>query len=156
MDKLLETKHDVIPRWFLYTMGFWVIGSLFFVFFSVFTDRPRVGVPIPSEIEEAVPISFRKLEDGSISIFDKNNKEILNSMDGYSGFIAVILKALERDRKKNNIKLETQYSLELYKHKSGRISVLDIDTEWSLNITSFGKMNAGIFLPMFKKSKGEK
>ena len=77
-------------------------------------------------------------------------------MDGYSGFIKKIVKALERDRKKNNIKLETQYSLELYKHKSGRISVLDIDTEWSLNITSFGKMNAGIFLPMFKKSKGGK
>ena len=46
--------------------------------------------------------------------------------------------------------------MRLYKYESGRIAVEDIDTDWSMNVTSFGNKNAQIFVSIFKKNEGEK
>ena len=156
MDKTVEKKAELIPKGLLYLLGFLVTASLFVVFFSVLTDRPMVGLPTQSEVEGELSLNLKKMEDGSVSIFDLDNKEILNSRDGYSGFISVILTGIEYNRNKTGIDLRSSYSIGLYKYKSGRISVEDVDTEWSMNVTSFGRKNANLFVSMFGKSKGDK
>ena len=156
MDKTVEKKAELIPKGLLYLLGFLVAASLFVVFFSVLTDRPMVGLPTQSKVEGELSLNLKKMEDGSVSIFDLDNKEILNSRDGYSGFISVILTGIEYNRNKTGIDLRSSYSIGLYKYKSGRISVEDVDTEWSMNVTSFGSKNANLFVPMFDKVKGDK
>ncbi len=97
-----------------------------------------------------------KMDDGSVSIFDNSKRNILNSRDGNSGFISVILSGLEYNRNKTGSSLKSNYAVRLYKYESGRIAIEDIDTDWSMNVTSFGSKNAQIFVSMFKKKKGEK
>ena len=45
MGKTTEKKEELIPKGFLYALGFLVIASLVIVFYSVLTDRPMSGLP---------------------------------------------------------------------------------------------------------------
>ena len=95
MGKTAEKKGELIPKGFLYALGFLVIASLVIVFYSVLTDRPMAGLPVKSELEQDLMLEIVKMEDGSVSIFDDSKRNILNSRDGNSGFISVILTGLE-------------------------------------------------------------
>ena len=156
MGKTAEKKEELIPKGFLYALGFLVIASLVIVFYSVLTDRPMAGLPVKSELEQELMLELVKMDDGSVSIFDDSKRNILNSKDGNSGFISVILTGLEYNRNKTGSSLKSNYSVGLYKYASGRIAIEDIDTDWSMNVTSFGSKNAQIFVSMFKKNEGEK
>ena len=46
-----------------------------------------------------------KLTDGSVSIANLQNEELLNSNDGKSGFLSVIMTGLEYNRKKVGLEL---------------------------------------------------
>ena len=151
MKETSTKKDDLIPKGLLMLLGAMVLSCLFLVFFSVLTDRPMVGVPISSEIKRDLSLNLVKMDDGSVSIFDKANKLLLNSNDGQSGFISVILTGLEYNRNKNGVDLSSRYSVTLYKYKTGRISINDTKTGWSMNVTSFGSKNANIFVRMFEE-----
>jgi putative photosynthetic complex assembly protein len=113
-----------------------------------------IGVPIESEIKASLQLKIVKLDGGSVSILDYEDKEVLNSRDGKSGFISVILTGLEYNRKKTGIDLKSNYPIILVRYESGRITVKDLDSDWDMNVTSFGKKNAELFVSMFEK-KGE-
>ena len=151
MGKTTEKKEELIPKGFLYALGFLVIASLVIVFYSVLTDRPMAGLPVKSELEQELKLELVKMDDGSVSLFDESKRNILNSRDGNSGFISVILTGLEYNRNKNGVDLSSRYSVTLYKYKTGRISINDTKTGWSMNVTSFGSKNANIFVRMFEE-----
>ena len=98
MGKTAEKKEELIPKGFLYALGFLVIASLVIVFYSVLTDRPMAGLPVKSELEQEILIQLANMDAGSVSIFDDSKRNILNSKDGNSGFISVILSGLEYNR----------------------------------------------------------
>ena len=152
MKETTTKKDDLIPKGLLMLLGAMVLSCLFLVFFSVLTDRPMVGVPLSSEIKRDLNLNLVKMDDGSVSIFDKANKLLLNSNDGRSGFISVILTGLEYNRNKTGVDLSSSYSVTLYKYKTGRISINDTKTGWSMNVTSFGSKNANIFVKMFEET----
>ncbi len=152
MKESSAKKDDLIPKGLLMLLGSMVLSCLFLVFFSVLTDRPMVGVPITSEIQRDLSFTIVKMDDGSVSIFDKANNQLLNSYDGQSGFISVILIGLEYNRNKIGANLSSSYPVTLYKYKTGRISIEDVSTGWSMNVTSFGSKNANIFVKMFEKT----
>ena len=156
MGKTTEKKEELIPKGFLYALGFLVIASLVIVFYSVLTDRPMAGLPVKSELEQELKLELVKMDDGSVSHYDESKSNILNYRDGNSGFISVILTGLEYNRNKTGSSLKSNYVVGLYKYKSGRITIEDLDTDWSMNVTSIGTKNAQIFLSMFKKIEGEK
>ena len=91
MGKTAEKKGELIPKGFLYALGFLVIASLVIVFYSVLTDRPMAGLPVKSELEQELKLELVKMDDGSVSLLDDNKRNILTSRDGNSGFISVIL-----------------------------------------------------------------
>ncbi len=151
MKETNTKKDELIPRGLLMLLGAMVLSCLFLVFFSVLTDRPMVGIPLSSEIKKDLNLNLVKMEDGSVSIFDNTNKLLLNSNDGQSGFISVILTGLEYNRNRTGIDLSSSYSITLYMYKTGRIAINDTKTGWSMNVTSFGSKNANIFVRMFEE-----
>ena len=90
-----------------------------------------------------------KLTDGSVSIENLQNEELLNSNDGKSGFLSVIMTGLEYNRKKVGLELLDSYQIEIKRFASGRISLEDSKASWSLNVTSFGSKNSELFLSIF-------
>ena len=145
------TKHrkDVVPKGFLYAISIMVMLSLLVVFSASLFTGNKFDVPQKIEILERENLVLAKLTDGSVSIANLENEELLNSNDGKSGFLSVIMTGLEYNRKKVGLELLDSYQIEIKRFASGRISLEDSKASWSLNVTSFGSKNSELFLSIF-------
>ena len=146
-----KTKHrkDVVPKGFLYAISIMVMLSLLVVFSASLFTGNKFDVPQKIEILERENLVLAKLTDGSVSIANLENEELLNSNDGKSGFLSVIMTGLEYNRKKVGLELLDSYQIEIKRFASGRISLEDSKASWSLNVTSFGSKNSELFLSIF-------
>jgi len=123
--------------------------SLLVVFSASLFPGNKFEVPEKIEILEKENLVLAKLTDGSVSIANLQNEELLNSNDGKSGFLSVIMTGLEYNRKKVGLELLDSYQIEIKRFASGRISLEDSKASWSLNVTSFGSKNSELFLSIF-------
>ena len=126
-----------------------VMFSLLVVFSVSLFPGNKFDVPEKIEILEKENLVLAKLTDGSVSIANLQNEELLNSNDGKSGFLSVIMTGLEYNRKKVGLELLDSYQIEIKRFASGRISLEDSKASWSLNVTSFGSKNSELFLSIF-------
>jgi len=122
---------------------------LLVVFSASLFPGNKFEVPEKIEILEKENLVLAKLTDGSVSIANLQNEELLNSNDGKSGFLSVIMTGLEYNRKKVGLELLDSYQIEIKRFASGRISLEDSKASWSLNVTSFGSKNSELFLSIF-------
>lgn len=148
-DTTKHRKNDLVPKGFLYTISIMVVLSLLVVFSASLFPGNKFDVPDKIEILEKENLILAKLTDGSVSIANLQNEELLNSNDGKSGFLSVIMTGLEYNRKKVGLELLDSYQIEIKRFASGRISLEDSKASWSLNVTSFGSKNSELFLSIF-------
>ena len=143
------SKNDLVPKGFLYAVSIMVVFSLLVVFsVSLFPGEQSDDIE-KMEILETAKLKLAKLSDGSVSIANIENKQLLNSNDGKSGFLSVILTGLEYNRKKSGLELLDSYDIEIIRFASGRISLKDSKANWRLNVTSFGRKNSELFSSVF-------
>ena len=143
------SKNDLVPKGFLYAVSIMVVFSLLVVFSASLFRGEQLDDIEKIEILETAKLKLAKLSDGSVSIANTKNEQILNSNDGKSGFLSVILTGLEYNRKKSGLELLDSYDIEIIKFASGRISLKDSKANWRLNVTSFGRKNSELFLSVF-------
>ena len=148
-DTTKHRKDDLVPKWLLYAISIMVMLSLLVVFSASLFPGNKFDVPEKIEILEKENLVLAKLTDGSVSIANLQNEELLNSNDGKSGFLSVIMTGLEYNRKKVGLELLDSYQIEIKRFASGRISLEDSKASWSLNVTSFGSKNSELFLSIF-------
>ena len=143
------SKNDLVPKGFLYAVSIMVVFSLLVVFSASLFPGEQSDDIEKMEILETAKLKLAKLSDGSVSIANIENKQLLNSNDGKSGFLSVIMTGLEYNRKKVGLELFDSYEIEIKRFASGRISLEDSRASWSLNVTSFGSKNSELFLSIF-------
>ena len=148
-DTTKHSKDELVPKGFLYAISILVVLSLLVVFSASLFPGNKFDVPDKIEILEKENLILAKLTDGSVSIANLENEELLNSNDGKSGFLSVIMTGLEYNRKKVGLELLDSYQIEIKRFASGRISLEDSKASWSLNVTSFGSKNSELFLSIF-------
>ena len=148
-DRTKHRKDDLVPKEFLYAISIMVVLSLLVVFSASLFPENKFDEAEKIEIFEKENLILAKLSDGSVSIENLKNEELLNSNDGKSGFLSVIMTGLEYNRKKVGLELLDSYQIEIKRFASGRISLEDSKASWSLNVTSFGSKNSELFLSIF-------
>ena len=148
-DTTKRRKDDLVPKGFLYAISIMVMSSLVVVFSASLFPGNKFDAREKIEILEKENLVLAKLTDGSVSIANLENEELLNSNDGKSGFLSVIMTGLEYNRKKVGLELLDSYQIEIKRFASGRISLEDSKASWSLNVTSFGSKNSELFLSIF-------
>ena len=148
-DTTKHKKDDLVPKGFLYVVSIMVMLSLLVVFSASLFPENKFDEAEKIEIFEKENLILAKLSDGSVSIENLKNEELLNSNDGKSGFLSVIMTGLEYNRKKVGLELLDSYQIEIKRFASGRISLEDSKASWSLNVTSFGSKNSELFLSIF-------
>ena len=148
-ERTKHRKDDLVPKGFLYAISIMVMLSLLVVFSASLFPENKFDEAEKIEIFEKENLILAKLSDGSVSIENLKNEELLNSNDGKSGFLSVIMTGLEYNRKKVGLELLDSYQIEIKRFASGRISLEDSKASWSLNVTSFGSKNSELFLSIF-------
>ena len=148
-----DKKKEIVPKGFLYGVVGMALLSLLFVFSTSYSTRAKLVEPVSSEVLGSRAMHLTKLDDGSVALSNLENAEIINSRDGKSGFLSVIMTGLEYNRKKSGMELSDSYSIKISRLSSGRISLEDSQANWSLNVTSFFSKNSELFLSIFKRGK---
>ena len=148
-DTTKHRKDDLVPKGFLYAVSIMVMLSLLVVFSVSLFPENKFDEAEKIEIFEKENLILAKLSNGSVSIENLKNEELLNSNDGKSGFLSVIMTGLEYNRKKVGLELLDSYQIEIIRFASGKISLEDSKASWSLNVTSFGSKNSELFLSIF-------
>ena len=93
-DTTKHRKDDLVPKGFLYAVSIMVVLSLLVVFSASLFPGNKLDVIEKIEILQKANLKLAKLSDGSVSITNLENEELLNSNDGKSGFLSVIMTGL--------------------------------------------------------------
>lgn len=104
--------------------------------------------PAPEAVivpEQVRVLRFIDQTDGSINVIDTASEELVQHFSGEQGFLRGTLRALVRERKLRGIDAGAEKAFELIAHSSGRLTLRDPATGFSIALESFGHTNTAVF-----------
>jgi putative photosynthetic complex assembly protein len=142
MTESVHASAERIPRWLVRAIGLVLLAVLLAV----------AGVRLAGfnpAVAPAAPLAERTLHfddtpDGAVRVTDASSGETLALMQGEQGFLRGVLRGLARDRRAHGTGRATPYTLSL--HVDGRLLISDPDTGARIDLASFGRDNAAVFL----------
>ena len=96
-------EKEVIPIRLVQAVGALLLVTLLMVGYARLSDMPLIGTPKQVPVVSETSLEFIKQKNGSVSIFNKNGQEIINSRAGPYGFIVVVYNGFMSERKKKKI-----------------------------------------------------
>ena len=141
-DTSIQEK-ELIPIRLVQAVGALLLVTLLMVGYARLSDMPLIGTPKQAPVVSQTTLEFVKKENGSVSIYNNDGVEIINSRAGPYGFIVVVYNGFMSERKKK--KINTNDPLKLVQYGDGRLTIMDDSTSWDMHLNSFGAMNAAVF-----------
>ena len=86
---------------------------------------------------------FSDLPDGNIAVLDASNGQSVARFAGEQGFLRSTLRALVRERRRENIGADAPFVL--IGRTDGRLTLLDPTTQQRIDLESFGPSNYAVF-----------
>jgi len=138
-DTVMNPSH--ISRGVLLALGALVLVSLAGV------SAVRLsGVDIHAPDAAAVmtrDLRFEDRADGSIAVIDAKDAQLVTSIVGQNGFVRGTLRGLARERRRSGLGAEQAF--QLIGRADGRLTLQDPATGRSVDLESFGPINAAEF-----------
>ena len=141
-------EKEVIPIRLVQAVGALLLVTLLMVGYARLSDMPLIGTPNQVPVVSETSLEFIKQKNGSVSIFNKNGQEVINSRAGPYGFIVVVYNGFMSERKKK--KIDINNPLKLIQYEDGRLTIVDESSSWDMHLNSFGSMNAAVFKELIK------
>lgn len=88
-------------------------------------------------------LHFKDLPDGDIAVLDADSGAAVARFSGEQGFLRSTLRALARERHRENIGADAPFLL--IGRTDGRLTLLDPTTQQRIDLESFGPSNAALF-----------
>jgi putative photosynthetic complex assembly protein len=138
---------DYIPTGLLLAMAALALSALAIVSYAVWTDRAPVGQPVAAEIlsERQVILEGHGAKAVTVKAPDGS---VLADLD-HGGFVAVVQNGLERARLVKGVDQTRPVRLTAY--ANGRLTILDPETGWSVELGAFGSDNKAAFERLMTK-----
>lgn len=143
------TSHDTVPR-----MPLIGAGVMLAVIFLAVVAVSQSGMSIRAPDAAAVVVRDLRFEDrpdGSIAVFDGQTGAEVNAVTGQAGFIRGTLRGLARERRARGLGPEQPF--QLIGRADGRLTLSDPATGRTVDLESFGPVNAGVFAQMLNTSQ---
>ena len=141
-------EKEVIPIRLVQAVGALLLVTLLMVGYARLSDMPLIGTPKQVPVVSETSLEFIKQKNGSVSIFNNNGQEVINSRAGPYGFIVVVYNGFMSERKKKEIVINNP--LKLIQYEDGRLTIVDESSSWDMHLNSFGSMNAAVFKELIK------
>ena len=141
-------EKEVIPIRLVQAVGALLLVTLLMVGYARLSDMPLIGTPKQDPVVSETSLEFIKQKNGSVSIFNHNGQEVINSRAGPYGFIVVVYNGFMSERKKKEIVINNP--LKLIQYEDGRLTIVDESSSWDMHLNSFGSMNAAVFKELIK------
>ena len=138
-DTVMNPSH--ISRGVLLALGALVLVSLAGV-----SAIRLSGIDIHAPDAAAVvtrELRFEDRADGSIAVIDAKDSQLVTSIVGQNGFVRGTLRGLARERRRSGLGAEQPF--QLIGRADGRLTLQDPATGRSVDLESFGPVNAAEF-----------
>ncbi len=137
-----NTDPEMIPKPLLRGMLGLVIAALVMVSFAVLTGRETVGQPTPAAVAFERELLIESSPGNSaVVVRDPDGTVLLDLANG--GFIDAVHDGIARNRTVNGIANDAP--VRLVEYENGRLSLYDTQTDWSVELHSFGADNKAAF-----------
>jgi putative photosynthetic complex assembly protein len=114
------------------------------LFFSWVIHQSQASARYPDAPAKHVKqLRFEDRSDGSIAVFDYQTGRQIESIVGEAGFVRGALRTLAQERKRRDI--DSKPPFELIAREDGRLTLLDPSTGRTIDLESFGAVNAQHF-----------
>lgn len=132
---------DLIPRRLLMAMAGLAVSGLLITGFAVITDRPPVGVPDAARIvaERALILEGHGAKAVTVRAGDGT---VLADL-AHGGFVTVVQNGLARHRLVRGVAADLP--VRLIRFANGRLSLIDPETGWNVELYAFGADNKAAF-----------
>lgn len=143
--RMTQRDKEMIPTRLVLAMYSLALIALLLVTYAVLTDRPLVGVA-PDEPAEAVHVVTIEGTGNAARVTRSDGTLLLDTEEG--AFIAAVRNGLERARFLR--KVEGNPPVTITEWASGRMTLSDPASGWSMELSSFGAGNTRHFRRLFQ------
>jgi putative photosynthetic complex assembly protein len=140
-------EREMIPKPLLWAMFSLAMSSLALASYSVWSGRPHGGVPVQSVVASEMDVILEGHGARAVTVKAPDGRVLADLAHG--GFIAVIQNGLERERLVHGVAADRP--VRLVRFANGRLSVIDPDTGWSVELRDFGADNRAAFERLMAK-----
>jgi putative photosynthetic complex assembly protein len=137
---------ELIPRWLVGAMIGLALLSLALVSLAVLTDRPHTGVPVAAPVLAERTLILEGHGAKAVTVRDAEGKLLADLPHG--GFITVVQNGLQRARTLRGV--DPMKPVRLVSYANGRLTVIDPETGWSVELGNFGDDNRAAFERLLK------
>ncbi|MGL4573686.1 MAG: photosynthetic complex assembly protein PuhC [Burkholderiaceae bacterium] len=144
-----HAHHDeiVIPRAILIAAGAMILVSLALVSTVRLLDLPTHEPDAPTVSSRE--LRFEDRADGGVDVIDARTKQVINVVQGESGFLRGTVRSLAFARKQDGHGSAQPFLL--IARSDGRLTLQDPVTGKRIDLESFGPTNAGVFAALLNK-----
>jgi putative photosynthetic complex assembly protein len=139
----MSDNRGVVPRKAILGAGAVIAITMAFAAYGSITGLNLPGKPDSTPVE-SVEMRFDDRPDGSVAVYKAKSGELIQTVEpGKNGFIRGALRALARQRAKQNIGAKPPFKLTLW--ENGRLSLKDTATGERIFLEAYGKTNRDAF-----------
>jgi putative photosynthetic complex assembly protein len=144
-----HTHHDeiIIPRGILLAAGAMILASLALVSVVRLLNLPTQEPDAPAAVSRE--LRFEDRPDGGVDVIDARTKQVINVVQGESGFLRGTVRSLALARKQDGHGSAQPFLL--IARSDGRLTLQDPVTGKRIDLQSFGPTNAGVFAALLYK-----
>jgi putative photosynthetic complex assembly protein len=130
-------EREMIPRALLWAMLALALSALLITAFSVLTDRPRTGTPIPGKVTAERELILEGRSAQAVTVYSADGT-LIADMD-HGGFVTVIQNAIQRAR--TVARVEGNPPIKIVQYDNGRLVAEDPASGASIELYAFGNDN---------------
>ncbi len=138
-------RHDdqLVPNFLVIAMFGLMFGCFAIVAYSKEQNVPMTGVLIEAPIVQSLEVIMTGNRAGTYTVHDMDGNLLATSSDELAGFIGVIGRVLDRDRRLSGI--TDNPSMQVVRRENGNISVIDASVDMTVELIGYGKDNVAAF-----------
>lgn len=134
---------EMVPKILVQGMFALMLGSLALVAYAQWADVPQVGVLHPAPIAESRQVVLAGDRSGTYQVMDDAGNVIASTSDPRSGFIGVIGRVIDRERKVFGV--DPAGPITVARRENGHIAIIDPNTKMSIDLIGYGEDNVAAF-----------
>ncbi len=134
---------EMVPKRLAFTMFALMFLCVALVAYAKENDVPKVGVLVEAPIVDQLEIVVTGDRVGVYTVHDTDGNLLVTSSDHLAGFIGVIGRVIERDRKVSGV--TGNPSMMVVRRDNGNISIIDDSVGLTVELIGYGKDNVAAF-----------
>ncbi len=134
---------EMVPRILVQAMFALMVASLGIVAYAQWFDVPQRGVLIEAPVVQSRDVVLTGDREGTYQVYDTGGVLITSSADALNGFIGVLGRAIERERRVRSLPLDAP--IQVVRRENGHVAVIDASTDNVFELIGYGKDNVAAF-----------